>query len=395
MRNIRPQERIIPDVRCRQSLCINSRGACRLQAFVVPWVVLWLEFVLIGYGFTRWELNSAYASTVVEATIRASGLEGNLLNDPINQRAMVYLPPSYRTHLSRHYPVVYLLHAFAASVKKTWIEGVDVQKTMDRALVEGLTQEMILVMPNASNAYQGSFYVNSETTGQWEDYIRNDLVSYVDRHFRTLSQPSSRGIAGHSMGGFGAIRMGMKHADTFSAVYPISACCLAMVADLGIDSPGWRRTLKLESREALENLLKQGDLESFYSAAQIALAAAFSPNPKRPPFFADFPWRMENGQLLRNEPAFTKWQNHFPINMVERYRKNLTKLRGLQIEYGVNDQFSHIRVATPLFSQMLTKHHVQHILRAHDGDHGNQVAENMRRLVLPFFSQTLQFEAQR
>jgi S-formylglutathione hydrolase FrmB len=243
---------------------------------------------------------------------------------------------------------------------------------MDLALTEGLVREMIVVMPNAHNTYQGSF----------------------DTHFRTLLQASSRGIAGHSMGGFGAIGLGMKHPDIFGAVYAISPCCLSMLADLGVDNPSWHWTLQLESIEGLEQVLQQGNLEVFYIFAQIALSAAFSPNSQRPPFFVEFPFRVEQGQLVPNEPAFTKWQEHFPVNMVEEYKENLLKLRGLQIEYGVNDQFPHILTATPAFSQKLAEHYIPHVLRVHAGDHGSQVAENMTRVILPFFSQTLEFEVQ-
>jgi S-formylglutathione hydrolase len=367
----------------------------KFQVRVFLWVFLGLGVMLLVYGFSWRDFNASYAGRIVEVIIPAPALKGNLLGDPIDQRVIVYLPPSYRTEISKRYPVLYLLHAFTASIEKTWLEGTDIRTNMDLALAQALAREMILVMPNASNAYRGSFYVNSETTGNWEDFISEDLVGYVDRHFRTLPQPSSRGIAGHSMGGFGAIRVGMKHSDIFSAIYAVSPCCLAMMGDIGVDSPGWRQTIKLQSRDGLKQIVQQGNLESFYVAAHIALAAAFSPNPDRPPFFADFPWREKNGQLVPHEPAFTKWQSHFPVNMVEQYQKNLIKLRGLQIEYGVNDQFPHILITIPIFSQKLAVHRVPHVLRVHKGDHANQLGANMKKIVFPFFSQTLEFEVRR
>ena len=68
----------------------------------------------------------------------------------------------------------------------------------------------------------GSFYVNSPVTGNWEDFITQDVVGYVDSHFRTLAQAESRGITGHSMGGFGALNIAMHRPDVFSAVYSMS-----------------------------------------------------------------------------------------------------------------------------------------------------------------------------
>src|SRR5579863_2847827 len=86
---------------------------------------------------------------------------------------------------------------------------------------------MILVMPNAYTLYQGSMYSNSVTTGVWEDFVVRDLVSYVDSHYRTIPARESRGLAGHSMGGFGTIRLGMKFPEVCSSNYILSSCCLS------------------------------------------------------------------------------------------------------------------------------------------------------------------------
>lgn len=62
---------------------------------------------------------------------------------------------------------------------------------------------MIIVMPNAYTRYMGSMYSNSATTGDWETYVAKELVAYIDGHFRTIAERDSRGLAGHSMGGYG------------------------------------------------------------------------------------------------------------------------------------------------------------------------------------------------
>lgn len=78
----------------------------------------------------------------------------------------------------------------------------------------------------AHTVFQGSMYSNSVTTGDWEGYITRDLVSYVDARYRTIPARGSRGLAGHSMGGYGTIRIAMKHPDVFASIYIMSACCL-------------------------------------------------------------------------------------------------------------------------------------------------------------------------
>ena len=98
-------------------------------------------------------------------------------------------------------------------------------------------------MPDASNRYGGSFFTNSVTTGNWEDFIVRDLVAFVDGRYRTLRRPASRAIAGHSMGGYAAIKLAMKHPDVFGSVYSLSACCLDWGGDLSPDNAAWKTTV--------------------------------------------------------------------------------------------------------------------------------------------------------
>jgi enterochelin esterase-like enzyme len=95
---------------------------------------------------------------------------------------------------------------------------------------------MIVVIPDAKTAYNGSMYSGSMTTGDFETFVSRDLVRYVDAHYRTIPDRLSRGLAGHSMGGYGTARIGMKHADTFGALYMMSPCCLRPAPP--IRSPG-------------------------------------------------------------------------------------------------------------------------------------------------------------
>jgi pimeloyl-ACP methyl ester carboxylesterase len=96
----------------------------------------------------------------------------------------------------------------------------------DRDIAAGSIKDMIIVLPDAYTIHKGSMYSNSITTGYWEDYIAVDLVAYIDSHYRTLATRMSRGLGGHSMGGYGALRIGMKHPDVFSVLDLMSSCCL-------------------------------------------------------------------------------------------------------------------------------------------------------------------------
>ena len=86
---------------------------------------------------------------------------------------------------------------------------------------------MIVVLHDSKTVHNGSMYSSSVTTGDFENFIAGDVVKHIDAHYRTIPQRASRGLAGHSMGGYGATRIGMKHSDVFGSVYIMSPCCLA------------------------------------------------------------------------------------------------------------------------------------------------------------------------
>ena len=95
------------------------------------------------------------------------------------------------------------------------------QESADRlAPVQGFS-ELIVVTPNAYTLHKGSMYSNSPVTGDWETFIAEDLVAHIDRNYRTFPDRMSRGLAGHSMGGYGALRIGMKRPEVFSSLYII------------------------------------------------------------------------------------------------------------------------------------------------------------------------------
>src|SRR5690606_38799384 len=99
-------------------------------------------------------------------------------------------------------------------------------QTVEGAFATG-AREMIVVLPDSKTVHNGSMYSASVTTGNFEAYIARDVVAYVDAHYRTIPARESRGLVGHSMGGYGASRIGMKHADVFGSLYIMSPCCMS------------------------------------------------------------------------------------------------------------------------------------------------------------------------
>lgn len=325
--------------------------------------------------------------------VHGSSLEGNLEGDSPERDVSIYLPPGYDTHLNQHYPVVYLLHGYGNS-DEGWYgpatrsgfqtAGTTLPAVADKVISDGAAKEMILVMPNAFTFYQGSMYSSSATTGDWEEFITRDLVGYVDRHYRTLPQRASRGLAGQSMGGYGTLRISMKYPDLFSSIYMMSSCCLK--ASLNPRDNGgvvWDQAEGLAKADALHSPADVAAADGG-TMRTLAEAAAWSPNPKNPPFFFDLP--SKGGQPQAE--VIARWAANAPLAMLDQYVPNLRKLRAITIDVGSKDV---LLAANEELSRVLTGYEIPHSFEIYDGDHTNRMALRVETKVLPFFSHNLSF----
>ena len=311
--------------------------------------------------------------------VHGKSLEGNLEGDSPDRDVSIYLPPSYAKERNRRYPVIYMLHGFTDS-DDLWFGAkqhfINVPAVTDKALSSGSAREMIIVMPNAFTAYQGSMYSNSITTGDWETFVAQELVSYIDSHYRTLADSASRGLAGHSMGGYGTIRIGMKRPDVFSSLYILSPCCMSAAT-----SPNPQRYAKAETIKSAAEAA-QAD---FGTKAALASAAAWSPNPKNPPLFFDLP--AKNGEF---QPAVAaKWAANAPLAMIDQYIPNLRKLHAIAVDAGAQDEPIASTVRT--LDQILTSYGIAHTFEIYEGNHVNHIADRVETKTLPFFSTNLVF----
>ncbi|MEO5579552.1 MAG: alpha/beta hydrolase-fold protein [Gemmatimonadaceae bacterium] len=318
-------------------------------------------------------------------TVPAPSLRVNLVGDPAQRLATVYLPPGYSSHPRRRYPVVYLLHGFAAD-HRAFIRGayqnLNIRVSMDSLIRAGLIRDMIVVTPNARTAYDGSFYANSPVTGNWEDFIVRDLVSFMDRRYRTVRSAKGRGIAGHSMGGYGALGIGMKNPGTFSSIYALSACCLSW-GDDSLDSTAaarWRAVLAAVDRQSLG---KAG----FFPNLLVAVAAVYSPNPRRPPLFVDLPYRLSGDSLIVDTEVASLWRRG-PLATVETNADNLRRM-SIAFDAGAADGLRDIPINAAELDRMLTELRIPHEYEIYDGTHGSRIRSRIETRVLPFFSEKL------
>src|SRR5580765_2007800 len=323
------------------------------------------------------------ANAVEHVKVHGKSLEGNLEGDSPDRDVAVYLPPSYTTDKSRRYPVVYMLHGYGFGYDTFNGRLATLPDSADRDIAAGSMKEMIIVLPDAYTIHKGSMYSNSITTGYWEDYVAVDLVAYIDSHYRTIATRMSRGLGGHSMGGYGALRIGMKHAEVFSSLYLMSSCCLN--ATLTFD-PG--RMAPAEAIKTREQAEEAGRGRGFGVSVTLAQAAAWSPNPKNPPLYIDLP--VKDGQLQPD--VIAKWAANAPLAMVPQYIPNLKMYKVVAIEIGTKD---------PLYRTNKQLHDlfdafgVTHGYSEYEGDHTNRVFERIEKDALPFFSKELAFDNRR
>ena len=329
--------------------------------------------------------SASGAGSVEVVTLRSKALAGNLTGDPVEQTFKVYLPPSYRRSNQR-YAVVFLLHGIG-DTSNVWITYFHVPELLDELIARGTIADLIVVMPNANNRFAGSFYANSPVTGNWEDFVADEIVARVDHQFRTIGTPASRAVAGHSMGGFGAIRLAMHRPDVFPIAYAMSPCCLDAIEDIGYgNAAGWEQFLEFKSYDDADRALREG---AWGAVAALGLLSAIDPDPSAP-LHVRRPV-VENGrEVLPQEPAYSEFREKFPLQQIGKYRDNLRRLRALAIDYGFEDEFAHIPPATSAFSKALNEAHIPHTLETYEGDHRQMIRARLATTVFPFLSRKLE-----
>ena len=311
--------------------------------------------------------------TVERIKIHGAALDNNLEGDAVDRDVIVFLPPSYATQKNRRYPVVYALHGYSIGAQQ-WSGEIHVPQTIEGAFAQG-AQEMIVVLPDSKTVHNGSMYSSSVTTGDFEQFIARDVVGYIDAHYRTIPKRTSRGLVGHSMGGYGASRIGMKHADVFGSLYIMSPCCLESMAN---------RPVKPEDQKALEAVKTPEDSAKlpWGLRAQLATAAAWSPNPKNPPLYLDLP--VKDG--APQQDVLAKWTANSPLVFIDQYVGGLRQYRGIAIDVGDQDG---LKAGAGKLHEILDNYGIAHTFEVYPGTHTSAVADRFQNHVMPFFSKNL------
>ncbi|HLQ66898.1 MAG TPA: alpha/beta hydrolase-fold protein [Candidatus Limnocylindrales bacterium] len=275
-------------------------------------------------------------------TVTSKVLESNLPGDPHVRDLYVYTPPGYESGSDR-YPVIWCLAGFTGRGRSMLNDGAwtpAINERMDALIASGRSRPAILALPDCFTHLGGSQYVNSTGLGRYEDYVVEELVPLVDRGYRTIPAPGGRGVMGKSSGGYGAMVLGMRHPGVFGAV----AC---HSGDMGFElcykrdfGPAARRIRKAGGVAAWLTQFQaqpRKRQEDFPALDVIAMAAAYSPNPKSPPAYCDLPFDVDTGELKPG--VWERWLAHDPLNLVDRHADALRGMRLLFIDCGTDDEF--------------------------------------------------------
>lgn len=337
--------------------------------------------------FTRFlSAQEIPAGKVITAYIQAKTLQNRAGENP-ERRISVYLPPDYETS-SKRYPVIYFLHGFFWS-DSLLVNSDKVNRIFDRAIHLKKIKPVIVVMPDESTVFKGSFYANSTSSGSWSDFTSKELVNFIDSRYRTIANKDSRGIAGHSMGGNGALRNAILHPETFSSVYALSPGVLDARYFALTEIDAYKKTAGIKGVKDLSKPENTGVTILF------AIARAYNGNSRKPPFFADLPFSFDGENIKINAEVLEELRNNSVSELPFSHYENLRKLKAITFDWGKNDEFKHIPVTCRSFSQTLELLKIRHEAEEYIGTHGSEVSRENGRIensLLPFFNINLKFE---
>jgi S-formylglutathione hydrolase FrmB len=341
---------------------------------------LFLPFISFAFSFAQ-----NLSGTVLHERFLAPSIAGNPGGEDPLRRLTIYLPPKYSQNKG-HYPVIYFLHGFNGEDSAT-MEDLEINKLLDIAIRTNHIKPVIFVLPNSFTRYKGSFYTNSALTGNWADYIAKDVVGYVDKHFRTIPNKNSRGIAGASMGGNGALKMAMLFPAVFSLVYATTPATLNW-SD-GINT-------RIEAFKTISEAKNDSDVfKTPASLLMVDLARTYSPNLNKPPFYADMPATYIGDSLVVDTGVVSKWTDNFATTMIAAHLAALRSMKAIKIDWGRNDAGKHVPLTCLEFSKRLEWYGINHFAEEYLGGHAEHLEGTEGRIyteILPFFDTYLSFE---
>jgi S-formylglutathione hydrolase FrmB len=279
---------------------------------------------------------------VDEQVITSELLKDNPLGDSSERPLWVYLPPGYDDDRGRRYPSVYVIQGYGSNVVM-WANRSAYRQpfpeTADAVFARGGAPPAIVVYVDAWTSYGGSQFVDSPGTGRYHSYLCDEVVPFVDAHYRTHPEPAHRAIMGKSSGGLGAMITPMLRPDLFGALATHAGDSLYELLYLPMfartvrhlrayDGDIWRWWDDFRSRVSFT---REGDHDLL---TLLGVAACFSASPGGN---VELPFDPRTG-VLRPE-VWQRWLDWDPVRMVPKYAGQLRSLRAVWIDAGTRDEW--------------------------------------------------------
>ena len=282
------------------------------------------------------------AGRIDEHTITSELLRGNPLRDPNERPLLVYVPPGYDSDQERRYPSVYVIQGYTGHVAM-WRNRSPYRQpfpeTADAVFARGDTPPAIVVYVDAWTSYGGSQFVDSPATGRYHSYLCEEVVPWVDEHYRTKPAAAYRAIMGKSSGGFGAMITPMLRPDLFGALAAHSGDSLYEYSYLpefaksarhlrGYDGDIWRWWDDFRSRTPFTKP------EDHDLLMLLGVSACFSANKDGS---IDLPFDPATAEI--RPEVWQRWLDWDPVRMAPRYADVLPSLRAIWIDAGTRDEW--------------------------------------------------------
>lgn len=272
----------------------------------------------------------------------------------------IVLPPSYESNPDSTYPSIYFLHGFGLDF--SWYGSV--VSVFEDMMASGEIRESILIKPDGFVIpYLGSMYTNSDYNGQFEDYIVQDLISHIDGSYNTIDNSSYRAIMGHSMGGYGAVKLSIK----FPELFQVAASHSGPVAIENV-IPDLLPVLLAET-----GILGYQPWNGTVSLFMYSASAAFSPDVDDWPYYVDLPVDYYGNVI---DEVWDLWLGHDALTLAQENLANIQSIR-FYMDCGDQDDYLFYNHSTS-FSEFLDEVNINHVYETYPGDHFTEVLNGDR-----------------
>ena len=309
-------------------------------------------------------------------------LKGNPLGDKHVRDLYLYLPPDYERS-DKKFPVVYCLTGFTGRGKMFLNDNAfapNLAERMDKLISDGTIRPMIAVLPDCFTYYGGSQYINSSATGNYEDYLTEEIIEFVDSNFRTIRDKNSRAVMGKSSGGYGALIMAMRHADKFGLACSTSGDAYFEFCYFPGIAEGFR-AIKGDPKALIEKFWRETERkgkDDFAALNTIGMSACYAPNDATEIGF-DLPFDLETGEIRWD--VWGRWLEHDPVRLVDKSVENLKSLKLLFVDAGTRDEFA-LDLGAKILCRRLKEFDIPYLTEEFDDGHFNIGYRQNRSLEL-------------